>query len=144
MKHVQLSSVQVGEVTHLGSGSAGKCEENINVKRIISQFFSPFFEVVISQVWLDARPSNFDGRLSITPRFYPCKVTARVRNKNFTLYNMLNSHLSHSKHDRHFPSEETHMMIPRTCGICQTVSEISSWKELKLVPSFSHSSLLLA
>ena len=61
------------------SGSAGKCEENISVKRIISQFFSPFlyyFEVVISQVWLDARPSNFDGRLSITPRFYPCKVTA--------------------------------------------------------------------
>ena len=53
--------------------------------------------MVISQVWLDARPSNFDGRLSVTPRFYPCKVTAQVRNKNFTLYNMLNSHLSHKR-----------------------------------------------
>ena len=94
---MQLSSVQV---VHLGSGSAGKCEENISVKRIISQFFSPFlyyFEVVISQVWLDARPSNFDGRLSVTPRFYPCKLTAQVRNKNFTSYNMLNSHLSHKR-----------------------------------------------
>ena len=36
--------MQVGEVTHLGSGSAGKCEENISVKRIISQFFSPFLK----------------------------------------------------------------------------------------------------
>ena len=35
-------------------------------------------------------------------------------------------------------------MIPRTCGMCIAISEISSWKELKLVPSFSYSSLLLA
>ena len=35
-------------------------------------------------------------------------------------------------------------MIPGTCGICVAVTEISSWKELKLVPSLSHSSLLLA
>ena len=35
-------------------------------------------------------------------------------------------------------------MIPRTYGICITISEITSWKELKLVPSFSCSSLLLA
>ena len=35
-------------------------------------------------------------------------------------------------------------MIPRTCGICIAISEISSWKELKLVPSFLLSSFLLA
>ena len=35
-------------------------------------------------------------------------------------------------------------MIPRTCGIYNAISEITSWKELKLVPSFLRSSLLLA
>ena len=35
-------------------------------------------------------------------------------------------------------------MIPRTCWICIAISEISSWKELKLVPSFLLSSFLLA
>ena len=35
-------------------------------------------------------------------------------------------------------------MIPKTCGICLAVTEISSWKELKLVPSFLLSSFLLA
>ena len=40
-------------------------------KRMITTFLY-YFEV--SHVWLDARPSNFDGRHSITPRFYPCKV----------------------------------------------------------------------
>ena len=35
-------------------------------------------------------------------------------------------------------------MIPRTCGICIAISEISAWKELKLVPSFLLSSFLLA
>ena len=35
-------------------------------------------------------------------------------------------------------------MILRTCGICVAISEISSWTELKLVPSFSRSSLSLA
>ena len=35
-------------------------------------------------------------------------------------------------------------MIPRTCGICIAISEMSSWRELKLVPSFLLSSFLLA
>ena len=35
-------------------------------------------------------------------------------------------------------------MIPRTYGIYNAISEITSWKELKLVPSFLRSSLLLA
>ena len=71
-----------------------KCEENISVKR---PEIANYFELVIFHIWLDARLSNFDGQHSITPRFYPCKVTARVRNKNFTLYNVynvLNSHLA--------------------------------------------------
>ena len=72
--------MQVQEGSQLGSGSAGKCEENTGVKRIMPQIakFLYYFEVVISHVWLDARSANFDGRHNITPRFYPCKVTARV------------------------------------------------------------------
>ena len=88
--------------SHLG---VCKCEENISVKRVANCarnrqiFFLHFlyFEMVISHLWLDARPSNFDGRHSITPRFYTRKVTAQVRNKTFTLYNLLNSHLGHKR-----------------------------------------------
>ena len=54
---------------HLGSGSAGKCEENISVKR---PEIANYFELIIFHIWLDARLSNFDGQHSITPRFYPC------------------------------------------------------------------------
>ena len=98
------------------------CEENDYAN------FLYYFEMVISHLGLDARPSNFGGRHSITLRFYPCKVTARVRNKKFTLYNVLIHTLATSEHDSYFPSEETHIMIPRTCAICQAVSEISSRK----------------
>ena len=87
--------------SHLG---VCKCEENISVKRVANcarnrqNFFHfLYFEMVISHLWLDARPSNFDGRHSITPRFYTRKVTAQVRNKTFTLYNLLNSHLGHKR-----------------------------------------------
>ena len=64
----------------MGSGSVCKCEENISVKRIIMPEIA-HFEMVISHFWLDARPSNFDGRHSITLRFYPRKDTAQVRKK---------------------------------------------------------------
>ena len=39
---MQLSSLQILQVqegSHLGSGSAGKCEENTSVKRMIMPFF---------------------------------------------------------------------------------------------------------
>ena len=59
--------MQVREGSHLGSGSAVKCEEKISVKRMIKAeianvfSFLYYFEVVISHIWLNARPSNFDG-----------------------------------------------------------------------------------
>ena len=35
LKHVQLSFMQIREGFQLGSGSAGKCEENTSVKRMV-------------------------------------------------------------------------------------------------------------
>ena len=56
----------------------------------------------------------------------------------------LNHTSATSGQDGHLRSEVTHILIPRTCGICLVVSKISSWKGVKLVPSFSRPSLLLA
>ena len=100
--------------------------------------------MVISHLWLDARPSNFDGRHSITPRFYTRKVTAQVRNKTFTLYNLLNSHLGHKRtwqpfSQRRDAHDDTKNMWDISSRFWDKLTE-----KLKLVPSFSHSSLLLA
>ena len=58
----------------------------------------------------------------------------------FSLYTTCKIRISATSKRDHFRSEETHTMILGTHGICITVSEICSWKE---VPSFSLWSLFL-
>ena len=73
-----------------------------------------------------------------------CKICALGCEIKFSHYITCLNHTSATNEwDGHLRSEETHKMIPRTCWMCPAVSEISSWKVLELVPSFSRPSLLL-
>ena len=75
---------------------------------------------------------------------YMQNLCARVRNKMFAIHSVLNSHLSHKRTWQPFSQQrDAHDDTKNIWSMSNRFRE-NSWKELKLVPSFSRSSLLLA
>ena len=86
---------------------------------------------------------NFDSMLLTTQEMHMQNVCARVWNKIFALHNVLKSHLSHKRTrwsfaERRDAHNDTKNMWNMSSRFWDKFME-----ELKLVPSFSRSSLLL-
>ena len=87
---------------------------------------------------------NFDSKLLTIQEMHMQNVCARVRNKMFAIHSVLNSHLSHKRTWQPFSQQrDAHDDTKNMWNMSSRFRE-NSWKELKLVPSFSRSSLLLA
>ena len=87
---------------------------------------------------------NFDSKLLTIQEMHMQNLYARVWNKIFALYNVLKSHLSHKRTrwpfaERRDAHNDTKNMLNMSSRCWDKFTE-----ELKLVPSFSRSSLLLA
>ena len=87
---------------------------------------------------------NFDSKLLTIQEMHMQNLYAQVWNKIFALYNLLKSHLSHKRMRRSFAERrdahtDTNNMWNMSSRFWDKFTE-----ELKLVPSFSRSSLLLA
>ena len=90
------------------------------------------------------RRRNFDSMLLTTREMHMQNVFARVWNKIFALHNVLKSHLSHKRTrwsfvERRDAHNDTNNVWNMSSHFWDKFTE-----ELKLVPSFSRSSLLLA
>ena len=73
-----------------------------------------------------------DERVEVEGVPYDDNADGIESNSTPSMSHYLNHTSATSGRDGHLRSEVTHILIPRTCGICLVVSKISSWKGVKL------------